>query len=215
MRDSPRPVAAATDAAAEPDERKNTMSRLPLIDPAVATGAARSLLDAVGKKLGRVPNMTRAMANSPAVLKAYLDFGGALGASSLSAKTRELIALTVGEVNGCGYCVSAHTAIGGMIGLGGDALVDARRARSDDPRTASVLRFARLLVLQRGLASDADLRDLRAAGVTDGEIAEIVASVALNVFTNWFNHVAETPVDFPAVEALPEKSATAACACRS
>ena len=190
------------------------MPRLPLIDPANATGAAKPLLDAVGKKLGLVPNMTRAMANSPAVLKAYLEFSGALAGASLSAKTRELVALTVGEVNGCNYCLSAHTAIGGMLGLPGETLLAARQAKSDDPHTDAVLRLARALVLQRGLVSDADLRDARAAGVSDGQIAEIVATVALNVFTNWFNHVAETPVDFPAVEALPEQLAATSCGCR-
>ena len=193
------------------------MSRLPLIDPANATGPAKPLLDAVGKKLGLVPNMTRAMANSPAVLKAYLEFSGALAGASLNAKTRELVALTVGEVNGCGYCVAAHTAIGGMLGLGGETLVAGRQAQSADPKTAAVLRFARALVLQRGLASDADLREARAAGVTDGEIAETVATVALNVFTNWFNHVAETPIDFPAPPALaaPAQAACATSGCRS
>ena len=188
------------------------MSRLPLIDPAQATGPAKAMLDAVGRSLGLVPNMTRAMANSPAALKAYLDFSGALAGAALNARTRELIALTVGEVNGCAYCVSAHTAIGGMLGFAGETLVAARAAKSEDSRTAAILRFARALVLQRGLVSDADLRGVRAAGVTDGEIAETVATVALNVFTNWFNHVAGTPLDFPPVEPLAAETTTACAA---
>lgn len=185
------------------------MSRLPLIDPASASGAAKPLLDAVGQKLGLVPNMTRAMANSPAVLEAYLQFSGSLEGASLNARTRELVALAVGEVNGCGYCVSAHTAIGGTLGLDGATLVAARRAKSDDPRTEAVLRLARALVLQRGLVSDAELREVRAAGVTDGQIAEIVATTVLNVFTNWFNHVAETPIDFPRAPALDAQAEAA------
>ena len=188
------------------------MSRLPLIDPAIATGPAKSLLDAVGKKLGLVPNMTRAMANSPAVLQAYLDFGAALGGAKLNARVRELIALAVGEVNGCPYCLAAHTAIGGSLGLSREDLLAARQAASGDARTAGLLAFARALVLQRGLVSDADLRAVRAAGVSDAEIAEVVAVVALNVLTNWFNHVAQTPVDFPAAEPLPA-GAHASCAC--
>lgn len=191
------------------------MSRLPLIDPAQAQGPAKALLDAVGRKLGLVPNMTRAMANSPAALKAYLEFSGALAGASLDARKRELIALAVGEVNGCAYCLAAHTAIGGSLGLPAAALTAARGATSDDTHTAAILRFARELVLRRGLVTDADLRAARAAGVTDAEIAEIVATTALNVFTNWFNHVAETPVDFPPVAALPAHPAsecgTSAC----
>lgn len=189
------------------------MSRLTLIDPAEPT-AAKPLLDAVARKLGLVPNMTRAMANSPAVLNAYLQFSGALAGASLSARTRELVALAVGEVNGCGYCVAAHTAIGGSLGIAADELLDARASRATDPRTAAVLRLARTLVLQRGLVSDADLREARTAGVTDPEIAETVATVALNVFTNWFNHLAQTPIDFPAVPPLPAPAAAAPCGCR-
>ncbi len=160
------------------------------------------MLDAVAKKLGRVPNLFRGLANAPAALKAYLDFSGALAGGTLPARTREQIALTVGEVNGCAYCLAAHTAIGGSLGLTADALEAARAAKADDAKTAGILRFARALVLQRGLVSDADLREVRAAGASDGEIAETVATVALNVFTNWFNHVAATPVDFPAVAPL-------------
>lgn len=186
------------------------MSRLPLVDPAQATGPAKGLLDAVGRKLGIVPNMTRALANSPAALKAYLDMSGALAGAALDAKTREQIALAVGEVNGCDYCVAAHTMIGGRLGLPREALLDARLGTAEPPKTRAVLRFARNLVLQRGLATDGDLADVRAAGVTDGEIAEIVAVTALNVFTNWFNHVADTPIDFPAAEPLPAEACTAA-----
>lgn len=193
------------------------MPRLPLVDP-TQPSASKPLLEAVGTKLGFVPNITRAMANSPAVLKAYHDFSGALAGSSLSARKRELVALAVAEVNGCGYCLAAHTATGGSLGLGQDALTDARASRSADPKTAAVLRFARALVVQRGLASDADLRDVRAAGVADAEIVETVATVALNVFTNWFNHVAQTPIDFPAVPPLgtcasDAPTAGASCGC--
>jgi len=178
------------------------MSRLPLVDPATTTTASKPMLDAVAKKLGRVPNLFRGLANAPAALKAYLDFSGALATGMLPARTREQIALTVAEVNDCAYCLAAHTAIGGSLGLTAEALEAARVAKSDDAKTAGILRFARALVLQRGLVSDAELREVRAAGASDGEIAETVATVALNVFTNWFNHVAATPVDFPAVAPL-------------
>jgi AhpD family alkylhydroperoxidase len=57
------------------------------------------------------------MANSPAVLEPYLSFSGALAGGALPAKLREEIALEVGEQNSCQYFVSAHTAIGKMIGL--------------------------------------------------------------------------------------------------
>jgi uncharacterized peroxidase-related enzyme len=176
------------------------MSRLDLIDPQSATGRTKELLDAVRSKLGFVPNLTRALANSPAALAGYLELSAALAASSLPARLREQIALAVGEVNACGYCLSAHTAIGGKLGLSEAQMLDARRGTASDPKQAAILSLARRIVIQRGLIQDLDLRSARAAGVSDAEIAETVAVVALNVFTNWFNHVAGTPIDFSQVE---------------
>lgn len=179
-------------------------SRLPAIDPQHATGKAKTLLEAVNTKLGLVPNMMRTLALAPAALEGYLQFSGALGGGALNAKTRELIALTVGQQNSCDYCLAAHTAIGGMVGLSKDQARDARHATASDPRTAALLRFAAQLVEDRGRVSDSDLAAVRAAGWDDGAIVEVVAHVALNTFTNYFNHVAGTVVDFPAAPALEQ-----------
>ena len=127
-----------------------------------------------------------------------------------SPKLREQIALTVGEVNGCHYCVSAHSALGRMAGLSDDDLVDARRGNATDGKADTALRFARTIVEKRGLVSDEDVDRVRNAGFDDAEISEIVAAVALNIFTNYFNHVADTEVDFPEVKPLEEQTA---CAC--
>jgi uncharacterized peroxidase-related enzyme len=178
------------------------MSRIHQITPDSATGKAKELLDAVKGKLGLVPNITRAMANSPAVLEGYLGLSGALGKGSLSAKNREQIALAVGQANHCDYCLAAHSAIGKMVGLTPDEILDSRRGTAVDPKADSVIRFARKLVDERGRVSDADVAEVRAAGLNDGAIAEVVANVALNIFTNYFNHVAETDIDFPKVEPI-------------
>lgn len=178
------------------------MSRIHQIAPDSATGNAKELLDAVHGKLGLVPNITRAMANSPAVLEGYLGLSGALGKGSLSAKHREQIALTVGQANHCDYCLAAHSAIGKMVGLTPDQILDSRRGTAIDPKADAVIRFARKLVDERGRVSDADVAEVRAAGLNDGGIAEVVANVALNIFTNYFNHVAETDIDFPRAEPI-------------
>ncbi len=178
------------------------MPRLHQIAPEAATGKAKELLDAVKGKLGLVPNITRAMANSPAVLEGYLGLSGALGKGSLSAKSREQIALAVGQANRCDYCLAAHSAIGKMVGLTPDQILDSRRGTAIDPKTDAVIRFARKVVDERGQVSDADIAEVRAAGLDDGAIAEVVANVALNIFTNYFNHVAETDIDFPKVEPI-------------
>ena len=175
------------------------MARLQIVDPENSTGKARDLLDAVQKKLGLVPNMVRVMANSPAVLEAYLSFNGALAAGSLNAKLREQIALEVGEQNGCQYCVSAHTAIGKMTGLSESEIESAREARSSAPKPAAALAFARQIVAKQGRTTQSDLDAVRGAGFADNEIAEIIAHVALNIFTNYFNNTADVEVDFPKI----------------
>jgi len=187
------------------------MSRIPAIDPAQSTGKQKDLLDAVTKKMGKAPNMMRVLANAPAALDGYLAFSGALGAGKLDAKTRERIALTVGEVNACNYCLSAHTAIGAMVGLDQQAIDDARSAKASDGKTGAVLALARTLVVNRGHLTDDELTTARSAGLDDGEILEVTANVALNILTNYVNHVADTVVDFPEVAAASSASCSTGC----
>lgn len=175
------------------------MPRIAPIDPAHADAKATALLDAVQKALGVTPNMMRTMAHSPAVLDAYLSMSGALASGRLSAKVREQLALVVAESNTCDYCAAAHTLLGQRAGL---SELDAERARhgdATDPSTAAALRLARAIVASRGHVSDAELAAARAGGLGDAEIGEVVAHVGFNTFTNYFNSVAGTEVDFPAV----------------
>lgn len=175
------------------------MPRLKAIDPKEATGRAKELLDGVKAKIGMAPNLMRTFANSPAALEGYLNFSGALGGGLLNAKLREQIALAVADANSCEYCLSAHTAIGKMVGLDENELVASRRATAADAKTDAALKFAHQIVVKRGEVLDSEVQAVRAAGYDDGEIIEIVANVALNIFTNYFNHVAQTVVDFPRV----------------
>ncbi len=175
------------------------MSRLHAVDPSTATGKAKDLLDAVKGKLGIVPNMTRVMATSPAVLESYLGFSGALAGGLLDAKTREQLALLIGQENHCNYCLSAHTAIGKMVGLNHDQIVASREGDGSSPRTTAALTFAKRVLEAKGQVSEADLAAVSDAGFSDGEISEIIAHVALNVFTNYFNIAADVDIDFPKV----------------
>src|SRR5262249_17855785 len=168
------------------------MQRIQSVNPQTAQGRAKELLDAVKGKLGLVPNMTRLMAVSPAVLEAYLGFIGALGHGVLPARVREQLALDVGGANHCDYCVSAHSALGKRAGLTDQDILDSRRGAAADPRADVLLRFARTVVEKRGLVEDADIAAVRETGYGDAEIAEVVAHVGLNVFTNYFNNVAGT-----------------------
>jgi len=178
------------------------MERITPINLQAAQGRARELLDAVKGRLGIVPNMTRAMAVSPAVLEAYVGFIGALGHGVLPARVREQLALDVGEANRCDYCVSAHSLLGQRAGLTEQDVLDSRRGASADLKADVLLRFARTVLEKRGAIEDADVAAVREAGYGDAEIAEVVAHVGLNIFTNYFNHVAGTVIDFPKAPAL-------------
>lgn len=183
------------------------MSRIPPVDPSAAAGTVREQLEGVQRSLGVVPNLYRVAARSPAALEGLLGLTGALARGRLGARLRERIALAVAEANGCDYCLSAHTALGKGLKLSDAELALAREARASDPRDAAALRFAARVIERRGRVDDADLAEARRAGLDDGEIVELVANAALNVFTNYLNQVAGTDIDFPVVRAGAAKAA--------
>jgi uncharacterized peroxidase-related enzyme len=179
---------------------------MPRIDaPTIETAPAASQpqLAAVKKQLGVVPNLFRTIAHSPAALEGYLNLNGALAKGSLDVATRERIALAVAEFNGCGYCLAAHTYIGKNLAKLSDSEIESnRRGRSSDAKADAAVVFAAKVISARGHVSEADLSAVRAAGLTEADIIEIIAHVALNTLTNYVNEVAGTIVDFPAVSAL-------------
>lgn len=186
------------------------MNRIAQLDPATTTGKTKVLFDGVQAKLGIVPNLFRVLGNSSAALEGYLNLSGALAGGVLDAKVREQIALAVAEINDCTYCRSAHTYIGGMVGLSGREIAAARKAAAPDARTEAILNLARNVVVQRGELSESEFKAARAAQLTDPEIVETVANVALNILTNYVNHVAQTVVDFPEVKAGQPEAVSAA-----
>ncbi len=157
------------------------------------------MLDAVDKQFGVVPNLFRLIGSSPAALTAFTRFQGALS-KTLDVKTRERIALAVAQVNGCDYCLSAHSYIGlNLAKIGPEEIALNRQGRSSDAKANAAVSFARKVAERRGHVDDADLAAVRLAGFTDAQIVEIVALVAENSFTNYLNEVAKTDIDFPAV----------------
>lgn len=179
------------------------MPRIALIDRAATTPSRQALLDDIHQAFGATPAMFRAVANSPAALRSMWGAFGALGGGVIGARLGEQIAVAVANRNACAYCLAAHTALGQKAGLSAEALAEAQQGRSDDPRTAVALRFALKLVDARGQVDDADLQALRAQGFTDEEIMEILAHVALNLFTNYVNVAFDVPVDFARVALRP------------
>jgi len=167
-----------------------------------APEASQPLLEGVNKMLGSVPNLFRLTANSPAALEGYLGLNGALAKGALDPQTRERIALAVAQLNGCDYCLSAHTYLGKNIAKLDDAEIAANRnGTSTDQKADAAVRFAVALVKNRGQVSEADVSAAKLAGYGEAELVEIVAHVALNTLTNYLNEAFDTPIDFPVVNA--------------
>lgn len=175
------------------------MQRIPALEPAHAPSASRSILEAVQKKIGMAPNLHRTIAHSPVVLASYVAQNEALAGGTLPAALREQVALTVARLNACDYCASAHTLIGKGAGLTPEQAANALQGRASDARTQAALDFVTAVVEKRGHVGSAELESLRSAGYEDAQVVELVAHVALNVFTNYFNSIAGTKVDFPLV----------------
>ena len=177
------------------------MSRISLPTVEQTPSASLPLLEAVQKQLGVVPNLMKLVGHSPAALEGYLSLNGALAKGRLGAKTGERIALAVAELNGCGYCLSAHSYLGSHLAkLDAAELKANRQGESADPKAAAALRFATQVIARRGHVADEALAAVQAAGYSEAEVLEIVVHVALNTLTNYVNNVARTDIDFPVVE---------------
>lgn len=175
------------------------MSRITVPTYETAPAASQPLLDGVKKQLGVIPNLFRVVSLSPAALQGLLGLGGALS-KTLDLKTRERIAIATAQINGCDYCLSAHSYIGLNLAKIDEAEIALnRKGASADPKANAAVAFAAKVNQARGKISDADFEAVRAAGFTDAQIVEIIAIVAENVFTNFLAVVTGTAVDFPIV----------------
>ncbi len=181
------------------------MPRISPIIPADATGHTARLLETVEKSLGSIPNILATMVRSPAVCESYLALSGTLKSGKLDAKLCECIALAVSGSNRCTYCAAAHTALGKQAGMSDDEAQQCLAGHGPDERTEAAVTFARALVEKRGWVDDADIAVVHQAGFDDEQVIEILGHVVLTIFTNYFNHLAQTEVDFPEVS-LPANS---------
>lgn len=176
------------------------MSRITVIDHHNANAEQKVLLDAIQAQLGMVPNFLKVFANSPVALKAFLGLHGVANAGSLSAQTRERIALALAQQNACSYCLSAHTAIGRKAGLTGDEIAANRAGTSADAKAAVAVKLARSLSENKGEITTAELTEARAAGYTDADIVEIITHVGMNILTNVLGKASRVEIDFPKVD---------------
>ena len=164
-----------------------------------ATGATAEVYAQIKKAAGKVPNTYAAIgALQPAALKAILQADGVLATSSLSKQDQETIKLLVSEVAGCDYCVAAHSLLGKMTGLAPDVLRNIRAGElTGDIKRDALIRFVRNLAQNSGTVSDAAFSAIRAAGYSEQQLVEISLAIAVTTFTNIFNRINDTDIDFP------------------
>ncbi|MHC8332708.1 carboxymuconolactone decarboxylase family protein [Pseudomonas sp. LB3P25] len=172
------------------------MSRITTLSLEQTTDTTRALLEGVQKKIGFLPNVFKTLAHAPAVLSAYLQHSVALGKTSLSATEKEAIFLATSQVNGCDYCLAAHTLFAGKAGLTAQDIVSARQGQLNALAT-----LARQITESRGHLSSEQIEAARAAGIDDARIIEVIAHVASQTLTNYLNNLALTEIDFPVIDA--------------
>lgn len=175
------------------------MPRIHPVPDTDARGRSKELIESLKTKLGTCPNIYRTLAHSPAALEGVLHLTQALTGTSISPQDRERIALLSAQLNRCGYCLSAHTLIGGLSGLSQDEIQAARKGEAVDTKSQAMLSLAHDILSTQGNVPNTSIEAARAANLTEAEIVETVVVVAMNILTNFFNHVAETEIDFPQV----------------
>jgi uncharacterized peroxidase-related enzyme len=182
-------------------------ARIAPVDVALADADTQQLFADIKSQMGKVPNMMKTMAHSPAVLEGYLDFRGALNKGVLPEIVRQQIALFVSEQNGCDYCLAAHTLIGRHAGLNREQVLLARQGQAQDAKEQAVLTLTRNILKWRGNLTNDQFAAAKEAGLSDAEIAEIVGHVALTTLTNYFNRLTGADLDFPRVSPPVEANA--------
>lgn len=163
---------------------------------------AKEILDNIKAKIGRVPNVYAVLAHSPRALQGFLQFRDKLNQGEFSPKEIEAIALVVSQETDCMYCLAAHSAIAKMQGIPAEEILRLRKASSSDAKVAALAVLTRDIIVSRGNPAEPSLKAFFDAGYSKAALVELLAQISLNIFTTYFNKIAQPPVDFPAVAKL-------------
>lgn len=178
------------------------MARIEPISFERATGERANLYTGIRDLLGKVPNLYQSIAASTRALRTFLGISQGLRGGLFSNAEREAVALTVAELNGCDYCLAAHTTLGAMVRINPDEIIENRKAQSSDPKRNALLKLTAEFVRERGRVSDDTFKNFKAAGFTEAHIPELLLIVAENIYTNYFNNFNRTEIDFPKVKKI-------------
>ena len=165
------------------------MSRLPLLTPQTAVGAARDMLGELVARHGPVGDMVRTMANSPSVLGGYLQLSRSMKRAKLDRGISERISIAVQVQQGCELCLESHIAAAASLDITVEEIDQARRGSSRDGIIAPMVAFGLQVYQAPNSITDAQVEELHDLGYTNREIADVVGLVALNVLTGAFNLV--------------------------
>ncbi len=174
-----------------------TTTQITPLESQQADPNVKQMYQAIENKFHMLPNIFKNMGHSGVALKAFLDLSEAANHSSIPPKLREKLALAVGQANGCQYCLSAHTLGAKATGISENEIMDARKARASIPKEAAILDFAKKVVEKKAHIDEKELASLKAAGVNDQEIVDAILVIMVNMYTNYFNLITGTKVDFP------------------
>lgn len=172
------------------------MTDFPLHTIDTAPDAAKPLLQEALKGYGFVPNLYATMSEAPMILEGYRTLSGIFGRTDLTETERQIILMTNNRLNGCKYCMAAHTTLSQMAGVPAD-VIEALRNDTPiaDPKLEALRQFAITINQSRGWPSDADVQALLAAGYTRQTVLEVILGTALKVLSNYTNHIAQTDLD--------------------
>jgi AhpD family alkylhydroperoxidase len=161
----------------------------------------QALFDNLKKGLGLVPNLYATLAHSEHALGTYLALQNAK--SSINGKAREVVNLVVSQVNGCAYCLAAHTAIGGMVGFTPEQIIEIRRGSAAfDAKLDALARLVKNIASERGHAAPALVQAFFNAGWTKENLVDAIVVIGDKTVTNYLHGTTQVPVDFPAAPAI-------------
>ncbi len=160
------------------------------------SGNNQAVFDSLEKAVGFVPNLFATYAYSENALGNYLNLQNAK--TSLKAKEKEVVNLAVSEVNGCIYCLSAHTAIGKMNAFTDEQILELRAGfASFDHKLDALARLAKNITENRGKTDAVVLEKFFDAGWTKENLIDTIVLVGDKTISNYLHRTTQVPVDFP------------------
>lgn len=172
------------------------MTNFTLHTEETAPAKSTAILKGAKKAYGFVPNLMAALAESPAALEAYVTLSGIFDKSDFTPAERQIVLMTNNRLNGCTYCMAAHSTISKMQKIPADVIETLRNGTSFTDSKLEALRvFSTQVNQNRGVLSDADIDAFIAAGYSQANVLEVILGTGLKVLSNYSNHVVNTPVD--------------------